>query len=63
MSICRQCAIGMNNMNVQFCSVECRHGMTEKGSRAKEPVITKYPVMAANIGLKRPYGNHEVVNA
>lgn len=64
MSACQQCHRNMNMFNIVFCSIDCRNGVTEKGSGAGLDVNTmKMPPLEANKGLKRPYGNHEVINA
>ncbi len=64
MSVCQNCYRNMNNLNIIFCSIDCRKGLTPRGSGVYLDVNTmKIPPIEANIGLNRPYGNKEVINA
>ncbi|MCK5020219.1 MAG: hypothetical protein KAS32_24485 [Candidatus Peribacteraceae bacterium] len=62
MSACENCHRNMNNLNIVFCSIECRKGITKKGSGASLDLNDmKTPPLEANIGLRRPYGSHEII--
>ncbi len=64
MSACQNCHRNMNNLNIVFCSIECRKSLTPKGSGAHLDLNSmKMPSIEANVGLNRPYGNKEVINA
>ncbi len=57
MSICQSCGRNMNNLNIPFCSGDCRQGVAVIGT-----MEGKTPDIEANIGLKRPYGDHAVID-
>ncbi len=62
MSVCINCRRNMGILNIVYCSVECRNEETEKGSGITLDVNKmKTPPAEANRGLRRPYGNHEVI--
>jgi hypothetical protein len=60
LSACKNCYRNMNNLNIVYCSIECRKGITPKGSGVALDVNgMRMPPIEANIGLRRPYGNKE----
>jgi len=62
MSTCLNCHRNMNTLNIVYCSVDCRKGITKKGSGVSlDPNDMRDPPLAANVGLRRPYGNKELM--